>query len=166
LESFFYTVADIEVKVVSPLMAGIREGEAALPSRGTPGAAGYDLVACIEEPVVIAPGEVRKVGTGLAISIRDPRYAVLIYPRSGLGINKGLVLANGVAVIDSDYQGEIVLGLWNRNHARRMSITVNPGDRVAQMLIQPVVAARFRLVPDFGQATQRGEGGLGSTGTA
>jgi len=131
-----------------------------MPAYATPGAAGLDLRACIEAPVTIAPGDTHLVSTGMAIHIADPGYAAVILPRSGLGHKHGIVLGNLVGLIDSDYQGQLMVSCWNRGQAE---FTINPMERIAQMVIVPVVQATFRVVDDF-DASHRGEGGFGSTG--
>ncbi len=131
-----------------------------LPTYATAGSAAVDLRACVKEPFTLAPSDCRLVPTGLALHIADRAYAALILPRSGLG-HKGLVLGNTVGLIDSDYQGEISLSCWNRSGE---PFTIAPGDRVAQLLIVPVVTAHFRIVDQFEQATERGESGFGHSG--
>lgn len=132
-----------------------------LPSYATPGSAGLDLRACITEPLVIEPGETRLVPTGLAIHIADPGYAALILPRSGLGHKHGIVLGNLVGLIDSDYQGQLMVSTWNRSDK---VFTLNPLDRLAQLVIVPILQVGFNVVDEFGEST-RGTGGFGSTGT-
>ena len=132
-----------------------------LPAYATPGSAGLDLRALLDAPVTIAPGETVLVRTGLAIHIGDPGYAALILPRSGLGHKKGIVLGNLVGLIDSDYQGELMISTWNRGSE---PFVLEPFERLAQLVIVPVVQADFRLVDDFA-ASERGAGGFGSTGT-
>ncbi len=131
-----------------------------LPRYATPGAAGLDLRACLNEPLTLNPGETRLVPTGLAIHIANPAYAAMILPRSGLGHRNGIVLGNLVGLIDSDYQGELLISVWNRGQE---AFTIQPFERIAQMVIVPVVQASFRLVEEFPQS-QRGSGGFGSTG--
>ena len=132
-----------------------------LPSYATPGSAGLDLRACIPEPLVIEPGENRLVPTGLAIHIADPGYAALILPRSGLGHKHGIVLGNLVGLIDSDYQGQLMVSTWNRGNT---AFTLNPLERLAQLVIVPILQVGFNVVDEFGEST-RGTGGFGSTGT-
>ena len=132
-----------------------------LPSYATPGSAGLDLRACITEPLVIEPGETRLVPTGLAIHIADPGYAALILPRSGLGHKHGIVLGNLIGLIDSDYQGQLMVSTWNRGDK---AFTLNPLDRLAQLVIVPILQVGFNVVDEFGEST-RGTGGFGSTGT-
>jgi dUTP pyrophosphatase len=131
-----------------------------LPAYATPGSAGLDLRACLDAPVVLAPGETTLVPTGLAIHIGDPGLAAMILPRSGLGHKHGIVLGNLVGLIDSDYQGQLMVSVWNRGQSE---FTVNPLEHIAQMVIVPVVQATFRRVDEF-DASHRGEGGFGSTG--
>lgn len=134
-----------------------------LPEYATDGSAGLDLRAVIEEPINIAPGETKMIPTGLAINIGDPNVACILLPRSGLGIKKGLVLANLVGLCDSDYQGEYMVAAWNRNLSGD-PIVVSPGERIAQAVFVPVIQAEFEDVEEFSEKTQRGEGGFGSTG--
>lgn len=131
-----------------------------LPAYATPGSAGMDLRACIDAPLVVAPGETQLIPTGISIHIGDPGFAAMILPRSGLGHKHGIVLGNLVGLIDSDYQGPLMMSCWNRS---RESFTVEPLDRIAQLVIVPVVQARLRVVDDFG-ASSRGVGGFGSSG--
>lgn len=131
-----------------------------LPAYATPGSAGLDLRACLDAPLVLEPGQSQLIPTGLSIHIADPGLAAMILPRSGLGAKHGIVLGNLVGLIDSDYQGPLMVSCWNRGHA---TFTVQPMDRIAQMVIVPVVQARFERVDEF-DASARGEGGFGSTG--
>jgi dUTP pyrophosphatase len=131
-----------------------------LPEYATPGAAGLDLRACVDAPLILEPGTTHLVRTGIAIHIGDPGYAAMILPRSGLGHKHGIVLGNLVGLIDSDYQGELMVSTWNRGST---PFTLNPLERLAQLVIVPVVQARFNLVADF-SASERGAGGFGSTG--
>ncbi len=131
-----------------------------LPHYATPGSAGLDLRACLDAPVTLEPGETKLIPTGLAIHLADPGYAALILPRSGLGHKHGIVLGNLIGLIDSDYQGELMISTWNRGHT---TFTLNPLERLAQLVIVPVVQAQFNIVDDF-EVSQRGEGGFGSTG--
>jgi dUTP pyrophosphatase len=130
------------------------------PAYATPGSAGLDLRACIEAPLVLAPGATELVPTGLAIHIGDPALAAMILPRSGLGHEHGIVLGNLVGLIDSDYQGPLMVSCWNRGSD---AFTVQPLERIAQMVIVPVVQAAFKRVDEF-EASSRGAGGFGSTG--
>jgi dUTP pyrophosphatase len=134
---------------------------AVLPAYATPGAAGLDLRACVDAPLVIEPGATHLVKTGMAIHLADAGYAALILPRAGLGHRHGIVLGNLVGLIDSDYQGELMVSTWNRGAA---PFTLEPLERLAQLVIVPVVQARFNIVDDF-VASERGAGGFGSTGT-
>ncbi|PIX96745.1 MAG: dUTP diphosphatase [Hydrogenophilales bacterium CG_4_9_14_3_um_filter_63_34] len=131
-----------------------------LPHYATPGSAGLDLRACLDAAVSLNPGEAKLIPTGLAIHLADPGYAAMILPRSGLGHKHGVVLGNLVGLIDSDYQGQLMVSVWNRGQA---PFTIQPFERIAQMVIVPVVQARFNLVEDF-DVSHRGEGGFGSTG--
>jgi dUTP pyrophosphatase len=131
-----------------------------LPAYATPGSAGLDLRACLDKPVTIEPGETRLVPTGLAIHVGDPGFAALILPRSGLGHKHGIVLGNLVGLIDSDYQGELMISTWNRGQT---TFTLNPMERLAQLVIVPVVQAQFNIVDEFVES-ERGAGGFGSTG--
>jgi dUTP pyrophosphatase len=130
------------------------------PHYATPGAAGLDLRACIEAPVKLNPGDTVLVPTGIAIHLADPGLAALILPRSGLGHKHGIVLGNLVGLIDSDYQGEISVSAWNRGHE---TFTLNPLDRLAQLVVVPVLQVAFNIVEEFA-ASERGAGGFGSTG--
>ncbi|MGZ8254607.1 MAG: dUTP diphosphatase [Burkholderiaceae bacterium] len=133
---------------------------AMLPSYATPGAAGLDLRACVDAPLVIEPGSTHLVKTGIAVHLADPGYAALILPRSGMGHKHGIVLGNLVGLIDSDYQGELMVSTWNRGS---IPFTLNPLERLAQLVIVPVVQAHFNIVDQF-SASERGPGGFGSTG--
>ena len=132
-----------------------------LPEVGTAGSAGVDLRVCLDAPLTLNPGECELLHTGLAIHLNDPGLAAMILPRSGLGHKHGIVLGNLVGLIDSDYQGELLISCWNRGST---SFEINPGERVAQLVIVPVVQANFELVEDF-ETTDRGAGGFGHTGT-
>ncbi|MGZ5272527.1 MAG: dUTP diphosphatase [Ramlibacter sp.] len=145
---------NIDVKILDPRMAD------ALPAYATPGSAGLDLRACIDEPVQLAPNAWQLIPTVIAIWIRDPGYAALILPRSGLGHKHGIVLGNLVGLIDSDYQGQLMVSCWNRSAT---PFVLNPMERLAQLVVVPVVQARFKVVSDF-PATERGANGYGSTG--
>jgi dUTP pyrophosphatase len=146
----------IDLKILDARMAD------QLPAYATPGSAGLDLRACIDAPLVIAPGQTVLVPTGLALHIADPGLAAMILPRSGLGHKHGIVLGNLVGLIDSDYQGPLMVSCWNRSST---AFTLQPLERLAQLVIVPVVQAAFRVVAEFG-SSQRGEGGFGSTGRA
>jgi dUTP pyrophosphatase len=132
----------------------------AFPAYATDGSAGLDLRACLSQPLVLEPGDTQLIGTGLAIHIADPALAALILPRSGLGHKHGIVLGNLVGLIDSDYQGELMVSCWNRGQTR---FTVEPGERLAQLVLVPVVQAEFEVVDEFDRS-HRGAGGFGSTG--
>ena len=131
-----------------------------IPAYATPGSAGLDLRACLDEAITLAPGQTTLIPTGLAIHIADPGLAAIILPRSGLGHKHGIVLGNLVGLIDSDYQGQLMVSCWNRGQAE---FTVQPFERIAQLVIVPVVQAQFRRVDSF-DASARGAGGFGSTG--
>lgn len=148
----------IQIKILDPRVGDTIE----LPQYATPGSAGLDLRVCIEEPMQIRAQETVLLPTGLAIYIADPMLAAVILPRSGLGHKHGIVLGNLVGLIDSDYQGELKISCWNRNAEH---FTVQPGDRIAQLVFLPVVRAGFQVVETFDQ-TSRGEGGFGSSGRA
>jgi dUTP pyrophosphatase len=149
------TAMQIDVKVLDPRMAD------QLPHYATPGSAGLDLRACLDAPLTLAANAWQLVPTGLAMHLADPGYAALILPRSGLGHKHGIVLGNLVGLIDSDYQGQLMLSAWNRSD---VPFTIEPMERLAQLVIVPVVQARFRVVTDFEVTSERGAGGYGSTG--
>lgn len=132
----------------------------ALPAYSTEGSAGMDLRACLDDSLLLGPGNTSLIPTGIAIYIEDPGFAALILPRSGLGHKHGIVLGNLVGLIDSDYQGELMISAWNRG---KSSFTIEPGDRIAQLIIVPVHQARFSIVNEF-SSTQRGAKGFGSSG--
>ncbi len=144
----------IDLKVLDPRMAEH------LPSYATPGSAGLDLRACLDHPVTLEPGQTHLIPTGLAIHIGQPGLAAMILPRSGLGHKHGIVLGNLVGLIDSDYQGQLMVSCWNRGHT---TFTIEPMERIAQLVLVPVVQATFNVVETFDQSA-RGEGGFGSTG--
>ena len=144
----------IDVKIMDSRMAD------QLPAYATPGSAGLDLRACLNEPLTLAPSAWQLVPTGIAIYLRDPNFAALILPRSGLGHKHGIVLGNLVGLIDSDYQGQLMVSAWNRSST---AFTIEPMERLAQLVIVPVVQAQFNIVTDF-PASERGENGYGSTG--
>ena len=144
----------IDVKILDPRMKD------QMPAYATPGSAGLDLRACIDEAVTIEPGQTILVPTGLAIHVADPGYAAMILPRSGMGHKNGIVLGNLVGLIDSDYQGQLMVSTWNRSQA---AFTLNPMERLAQLIIVPVLQVGFNVVEDF-DASERGAGGFGSTG--
>ncbi|WP_431687993.1 dUTP diphosphatase [Hahella sp. NBU794] len=135
--------------------------EIPLPAYATDGSAGLDLRACLAEPVTLQPGETTLIPTGMAIHLSDPGLAAMLLPRSGLGHKHGIVLGNLVGLIDSDYQGEVMVSCWNRG---KDAFTINVGERIAQMVIVPVVQVGFEIVDDFNDSS-RGAGGFGSTGT-
>ena len=145
---------NVDVRILDPRMAD------QLPAYATPGSAGLDLRACLDAPITLEPNAWQLVGTGIAIHLADPGYAALILPRSGLGHKHGIVLGNLVGLIDSDYQGELKVSAWNRSDT---AFVLQPMERLAQLVIVPVVQAQFNVVDDF-PATQRGAGGYGSTG--
>ncbi|MBL8524578.1 MAG: dUTP diphosphatase [Betaproteobacteria bacterium] len=131
-----------------------------LPQYATPGSAGLDLRACVDSAVTLKPGDSTLVPSGIAIHLADPAYAAMVLPRSGLGHKHGIVLGNLVGLIDSDYQGQIFVSVWNRGQSE---FTIQPMERIAQMVIVPVLQVKFNLVDQF-QASDRGAGGFGSTG--
>lgn len=145
---------NIDLKILDPRMKD------QLPAYGTPGSAGLDLRACLDEAITIQPGETVLIPTGLAIHIGDPAYAAMILPRSGMGHKHGIVLGNLVGLIDSDYQGQLMISTWNRG---QNAFTLNPMERLAQLIIVPVLQVGFNIVEEFGES-ERGEGGFGSTG--
>ncbi len=144
----------IQLKILDP--------RAIAPAYSTPGAAGLDLRALLDAPVVLEPGQTTLIKTGLAIHIGNPHFAAIILPRSGLGHKHGIVLGNGTGLIDSDYQGELMVSCWNRGNT---AFTINHGERIAQLVIVPVLQAAFEVVAEFHDASDRGVGGFGSTGT-
>ena len=146
----------IDVRVLDARMAAL------LPTYATPGSAGLDLRACLDAALVLEPGQTELIPTGLAIHIGEPGLAAMILPRSGLGHKHGIVLGNLVGLIDSDYQGPLMVSCWNRG---RSAFTIEPFERIAQLVIVPVVQAGFRVVSEFGMSG-RGGGGFGSTGRA
>ena len=145
----------IDVKILD---ARLRD---AMPAYATAGSAGLDLRACVDEPLTLAPNAWQLVPTGMAMHLKDPAYAALILPRSGLGHKHGIVLGDLVGLIDSDYQGQLMVSAWNRSE---VAFTIEPMERIAQLVIVPVVQAQFHVVDEFTQASERGEGGYGSTG--
>ena len=149
-------MTDIDLKVLDPRIAQ------QWPAYATPGSAGLDLRACLDAPLLLEPGQTTLIPTGLAIHIADPGLAAMILPRSGLGHKHGIVLGNLVGLIDSDYQGPLMVSCWNRGTS---AFTVQPMERIAQLVIVPVVQARFRVVDNFDDSA-RGTGGFGSTGRA
>ncbi len=147
----------LQVKILDPRIGH----EFPLPSYATTGSAGMDLRACVDEPVNLLPGETLLIPTGLSVYIEDPSLCAMLLPRSGLGHKHGVVLGNLVGLIDSDYQGPLMVSCWNRGDK---SFTINPGERLAQMVLVPVVQAEFDIVEEFAE-TDRGEGGFGHSGT-
>jgi dUTP pyrophosphatase len=143
----------IELKVLDP--------RAQVPHYATDGSAGLDLRALLDAPLILQPGQTELIRTGLAVHIADPGLAAVILPRSGLGHKHGIVLGNLVGLIDSDYQGELMVSCWNRG---KTAFTLEPGERMAQLVFVPVVRAALTVVSDFGQGSARGTGGFGSTG--
>jgi dUTP pyrophosphatase len=148
----------VELKILSPRVGR----DFPLPKRATEGSAGLDLRACLEQPLELAPGATALIPTGLAIHIADPQLAALIIPRSGLGHKHGVVLGNLVGLIDSDYQGELMISCWNRG---TQAFRVEPGERIAQLVVVPVVQVEFEVVESF-EESARGSGGFGHTGRA
>ena len=146
----------IKVRILDPRIGK----EFPLPQHATEGSAGMDLRACLDAPLTLAPGAAELIPTGISIYVEDPNLAALLLPRSGLGHKSGIVLGNLVGLIDSDYQGPLMVSCWNRGSG---AFTVNPGDRIAQMVMVPVVQAEFEVVEDFA-ASLRGGGGFGSSG--
>lgn len=148
------TMNTIDVKILDPRMKD------QLPTYATTGSAGLDLRACIDVPLIIEPGATHLIPTGLAINIANPGYAAIILPRSGLGHKHGIVLGNLVGLIDSDYQGQLMVSAWNRGQS---AFTLNPMERLAQLVIVPVLQVGFNIVEEF-NTSERGAGGFGSTG--
>lgn len=146
---------DLDVKILDARMRD------QLPQYATPGSAGLDLRACLDAPLTLQPNAWQLVPTGIAIHLKDPGYAAMLLPRSGLGHKHGIVLGNLVGLIDSDYQGQLMVSCWNRSD---VAFAIEPMERIAQMVIVPVVQARFNVVEEFGDVTSRGAGGYGSTG--
>ncbi len=144
----------IDIKILDPRL------HEQLPGYATPGAAGIDLRACIELPIELVPGQTLLIPAGLALHIASPELAAVVLPRSGLGHKHGIVLGNLVGLIDSDYQGQIFVSMWNRGHT---SFTINPLERIAQLVVIPIVRVQFNVVDEF-VSSERGEGGFGSTG--
>jgi dUTP pyrophosphatase len=145
----------IDVKIMDARMAE------QLPAYATPGSAGLDLRACLSEPLTLQPNAWQLVPTGIAIYLQNPNFAAMILPRSGLGHKHGIVLGNLVGLIDSDYQGQLMVSAWNRSD---VAFTIEPMERIAQLVIVPVVQAQFNVVTEFHASSERGEGGYGSTG--
>ena len=147
---------ELQLKILSPLIGD----SIPIPTYSTKGSAGLDLRACMEIPLTLRPGKTELINTGLSIYIENPEYAALILPRSGLGHKHGIVLGNLVGLIDSDYQGELMISCWNRGDSE---FTISPGDRIAQLIIVPVIQTDFRIVKEFTE-TDRGADGFGSSG--
>lgn len=147
----------VQIKILDPRIGS----DFPMPEYATGGAAGVDIRACLDEPLTIMPGRTHLVPSGIAVHMEDPELAAVILPRSGLGHKKGIVLGNLVGLIDSDYQGQVMISVWNRGGDQ---VVIEPGDRVAQMVFVPVKRVRFEIVEEF-QASARGAGGFGHTGT-
>jgi dUTP pyrophosphatase len=146
----------VQLRILDPRLGK----EFPLPEYATPGSAGMDLRACLDAPLELKPGQTELIPTGIAIHMQDADLAAVILPRSGLGHKNGIVLGNLVGLIDSDYQGQLMVSCWNRSQA---VFTINPGERIAQMVFVPVVQARFETVQEFSES-RRGTGGFGSSG--
>jgi dUTP pyrophosphatase len=146
---------NVDVKILDPRMAD------QLPAYATPGSAGLDLRACLDAPITLQPNGWQLIPTGLSVYLKDAGFAAMLLPRSGLGHKHGIVLGNLVGLIDSDYQGPLMVSCWNRSQE---AFTIQPMERIAQMVIVPVVQARFNVVTEFDAPSERGEGGYGSTG--
>lgn len=149
-------LTQLEVKIMDSRLGG----EWPLPSYATPGSAGMDLRACINEALILEPGQTELLPTGMAIHVADPGLCAMLLPRSGLGHKHGVVLGNLVGLIDSDYQGQLMVSCWNRGNT---SFTIEPGERIAQMVLVPVVQAEFKVVEEFNES-ERGAGGFGHSG--
>ncbi|OOS25271.1 deoxyuridine 5'-triphosphate nucleotidohydrolase [Moraxella porci DSM 25326] len=149
----------VQVKILNPKIG--QDPNFPLPTRATDGSAGVDLRACIDEPITIKAGETKLIGTGLSIYIADPNYAGIILPRSGLGHKHGIVLGNLVGLIDADYQGELMVSVWNRSTT---DFVLEPAERMAQYMVVPVVRPSFEIVDEFSDVSERGAGGFGSSG--
>jgi dUTP pyrophosphatase len=150
-------VRRVELRILDPRIGT----ELPMPKRGTPGSAGVDLRALLDAPLTLEPGQCELIRSGIAIHLDDPGLAAMILPRSGLGHKHGIVLGNLVGLIDSDYQGELLISCWNRGDS---TFSIEPGERIAQLVIVPVVPAEFETVAEFAQSS-RGAGGFGHTGT-
>jgi dUTP pyrophosphatase len=148
---------NIDLKVLDPRMASC------LPAYATPGSAGLDLRACLGAAIILQPNACQLIPTGIAIHLLDTNFAAMILPRSGLGHKHGIVLGNLVGLIDSDYQGQLMVSTWNRSSE---AFTIEPMERIAQLVIVPVVQAQFNVVAEFGSVSERGVSGYGSTGTS
>ncbi|WP_296405223.1 dUTP diphosphatase [Psychrobacter sp.] len=149
----------VQVKILNPKIG--TDPNFPMPSRATDGSAGIDLRACIDKPITIKAGETKLIGTGMAIYIADPNYAGIILPRSGLGHKHGIVLGNLVGLIDADYQGELMVSVWNRSD---IDFVLNPAERMAQYMVVPVVRPEFEIVEEFNELSARGAGGFGHSG--
>lgn len=149
----------VQVKVLNPKL--LEDSAFSLPNRATDGSAGIDLRACIDEPLTIKAGTTHLIGTGLAVYIADPNYAGMILPRSGLGHKYGIVLGNLVGLIDADYQGELMVSIWNRSEE---DFVLHPADRMAQYIVVPVARPDFEVVEAFSDTSVRGAGGFGHSG--
>ena len=149
-------LTQLEVKIMDSRLGG----EWPLPAYATPGSAGMDLRACINEALILEPGQTELLPTGMAIHVADPGLCAMLLPRSGLGHKHGVVLGNLVGLIDSDYQGQLMVSCWNRGNS---SFTIEPGERIAQMVLVPVVQAEFKVVEEFNES-ERGAGGFGHSG--
>ena len=150
-------MTNIQLKILDPRIGS----EFSFPDYATSGSAGVDLVACLDTPLTVEPGQCELIPSGIALHIADPSLAAVLLPRSGLGHKHGIVLGNLVGLIDSDYQGEIKISCWNRGNA---SFEIQPGDRIAQLVVVPVVQCQFEVVESF-DASERSAGGFGHTGT-
>lgn len=149
----------VQVKILNPKIG--TDPDFPLPTRATDGSAAIDLRACIDEPIAIKAGETQLIGTGIAVYIADPNYAGIILPRSGLGHKHGIVLGNLVGLIDADYQGELMVSVWNRSD---MDFILQPAERMAQYMVVPVVRPTFDVVEEFSDLSERGAGGFGHSG--
>lgn len=149
----------VQVKILNPKIG--TDPNFPLPTRATSGSAGIDLRACIDEPVTIGAGQTKLIGTGLSIYIADPNFAGLILPRSGLGHKHGIVLGNLVGLIDADYQGELMVSVWNRSDS---DFVLKPAERMAQYVVVPIARPQFEMVADFTDVSERGDGGFGHSG--
>ena len=146
----------LQVRILDPRVGS----EFPLPQYATPGSAGLDLRACLDSPLTLAPGQAQLIPTGIAIHLDDPGLAAVLLPRSGLGHKHGIVLGNLVGLVDSDYQGQVMVSCWNRGQS---AFTIEPGERIAQMVVVPVVQVDFEIVAEF-DLSHRGDGGFGSSG--
>lgn len=149
----------VQVKIINPKIG--THPDFPMPTRATDGSAGIDLRACIDKPLTIKAGATHLVGTGLAVYIQDPNYAGMVLPRSGLGHKHGIVLGNLVGLIDADYQGELMVSVWNRSNE---DFVLNPAERMAQYIVVPVARPEFEVVSDFSDVSRRGAGGFGHSG--